>query len=229
MDGTARDVGVHRPIVLRDDPRYLQACRGLTQLGFDAARLPSGGHDVIYADPNWMFSNWSSKGALRGAARHYPCMSTPLLASLPVAGLAAADAWLFMWACWPLMPDALKVIEAWGFTFKGLAWEWWKVNPKTGKASFGGGYGTRKNCEPCLLATRGAPKRQSASERDFIETGDVLQAQRREHSRKPDEAYGAIERLTAPRHPLELFSRASRAGWTMWGNEVGLFEGGGAA
>jgi N6-adenosine-specific RNA methylase IME4 len=50
-------------------------------------------------------------------------------------------------------------------------------------------------------------------------TVDVT-ARRRGHSRKPDEAYVALERLYGDVRRLELFSRRARAGWTRWGNEL---------
>lgn len=185
---------------------------------WEAARnRPAGGYKVIYADPAWLFNNWSHKGANRGALKHYPCMTTELIAKLPVASLTAENSVLFMWSCWPLIFDAKKVIEGWGFEYSGLAWEWIKKNPDTGKYSFGGGYGTRKNLEPCLLATKGNPKIKTRSERDF------LYAPRREHSRKPEEAYEKIERMFDGPY-MELNSRTDRDGWDSWGNETGKFD-----
>ena len=80
----------------------------------------------------------------------------------------------------------------------------------------GMGYWTRANTEPCLLATRGKPKRLNADVRQAIITP------RRQHSRKPDGVYGRIERLVAGPY-LELFARTRRFGWDAWGNEVDKF------
>ena len=123
-----------------------------------------------------------------------------------------------MWCTWPLIFDAKPIIEARGFDYSGLAWEWIKKNPVTKKYAFGGGYGTRKNLEPCLLARRGEPKLKTRSERDF------LYAPRREHSRKPHEAYDKIERMFDGPY-IELFGRNKRDGWISWGNEIDKFEG----
>jgi N6-adenosine-specific RNA methylase IME4 len=79
------------------------------------------------------------------------------------------------------------------------------------------GYWTRANTEPCLLATRGKPKRLNADVRQGIIEP------RREHSRKPDCVHDRIERLVAGPY-LELFARARRPGWDAWGNEVGKFD-----
>jgi N6-adenosine-specific RNA methylase IME4 len=50
--------------------------------------------------------------------------------------------------------------------------------------------------------------------------GSVIEAPRREHSRKPDEAYDLIERMYPELPKIELFARHARAGWAAWGNEV---------
>lgn len=78
------------------------------------------------------------------------------------------------------------------------------------------GYWTRANTEPCLLATRGRPKRLNADVRQGII------APRREHSRKPDDIHARIERLV-PGPYLELFARTQRPGWTVWGNQTDKF------
>lgn len=163
-------------------------------------------YSVILADPAWTFKSYSDKGLGKSAQRHYDCMSIDEICALPVAGLAAPDCALFLWCTWPLIFKAERVINAWGFKYSGLAWEWIKQNPETGKYSFGGGYGTRKNLEPCLLARRGSPKILSRSERDFII------APRREHSRKPDEQYERIQRMYDGAY-CELFARQRRVGW----------------
>ena len=60
---------------------------------------------------------------------------------------------------------------------------------------------------------------------DMAELEVTLQARRREHSRKPDAAFDAIEGMfpdSAGRR-IELFSREARDGWRAWGNELGKF------
>lgn len=206
---------------------------------FQALRPPYG-FRVILADPPWAYENWSERGEGKGAARHYETQDLDWIKGLPVKMLAADDCVLFLWCTWPLMPVWASVIGAWGFEFAGLAWEWIKYNPETGKYAFGVGYGTRKNLEPCLLATRGNPslradqtffgtttEARSHSVRDFIEAWplDSIRAPRREHSRKPEEQYTRIEQMFDGPF-VELFSRANRKGWTAWGEQVGLFTDG---
>lgn len=183
--------------------------------------LPRNHFSTIYADPPWSFEFWSGKGKARSADNHYDTMRTADIASLPVTDLAAPDCALFMWACWPTMEDAFALIKAWGFEYKTCAFAWLKADPyrlfADDKTPFAGmGYWTRANSEVCLLATRGKPKRLNADVRQGII------APRREHSRKPDEIYGRIERLVAGPY-LEMFARTTRPGWTSWGNQVGKF------
>lgn len=200
----------------------------------------AGGFRVILADPPWSFKNYSSKGEEKNAKHHYDCMGEYELKQMPVQLLAADDCALFIWCTWPLQPIWQPVIEAWGFTYAGLAWEWRKFNPATGKYAFGPGYGTRKNLEPCLLATRGNPQLKSElpddlfgvgrvpegvrSVRDWMEwwPDDEIRQPRREHSRKPDEQYDRIETLLDGPY-VELFARQRRPGWASWGNQTDKF------
>jgi N6-adenosine-specific RNA methylase IME4 len=190
----------------------------------------AGEYKVIYADPPWRFATYSDKGKGRSPDAHYDCLSLEEITALPVGTWAARDAVLLLWATDPLLPRALEVIEAWGFTYKTVGFYWVKLNKSAAPITSGNGpllaerdfftglgFWTRANPEPCLLATRGHPKRSA---------GDVpklLIAPRREHSRKPDDAYGRIERLL-PGPYLELFARQSRPGWDGWGNQPGLFD-----
>ena len=205
----------------------------------DFIRLrPSGGFRVILADPPWSYENFSAAGEAKNAKAHYGCLPTAEMLKIPVGLLAAKDCALFIWCTWPLMPVWDPVIAGWGFRFAGLAWEWLKFNPVTGKYAFGPGYGARKNLEPCLLATRGNPRLRGASEffgrtdipegvhsvRDFIEAMplDAIRAPRRQHSRKPDEQYDRIETLFDGPY-IELFARQRRHGWEAWGDQTGKF------
>ena len=83
----------------------------------------------------------------------------------------------------------------------------------------GNGYGTRQNSEICWLGRRGSPRRKAKDVRELII------AQRREHSRKPDEQYERIEALCAGPY-VELFARQRRPGWTAWGDQIDHFKGG---
>ena len=206
-------MNIHDPITSEDDPRFISAKAGILEM---AQNRPAGGYNVIYIDYPWLFNTRSEKGKGKSADKHYPCISTELLCKLPVEALASNNCVLIMWCTWPLIFHAELVIESTGFEYSGLGWEWIKKNPVTGKFAFGGGYGTRKNLEPCLISRKGKPFLKSRSERDF------LFAPRREHSRKPVEAYEKIERMYDGPY-IELFGRERREGWDVFGNEVDKF------
>ena len=70
----------------------------------------TGTYEIIYADPPWRYSAKRVQGA---AENHYPTMSIDELCALPVAELAAKDSALFMWATFPQLPEALRLIRAW--------------------------------------------------------------------------------------------------------------------
>ena len=117
---------------------------------------------------------------------------------MPVADLAAPDSALFLWATFPQLPEALRLIEAWGFTYKSVAFVWLKKNKKADSWFYGLGFWTRGNAEICLLATKGHPKRQAANIHQFIVS--PIEA----HSKKPDEARVKIISLMGDLPRVEL-------------------------
>jgi N6-adenosine-specific RNA methylase IME4 len=186
--------------------------------------LPRGHFKAILADPPWAFKCWdrSKRAASRGSVTPYESMDMGDIRDLPVMSLCSPDCVLFMWAVWPMLPEAFRVLEAWGFEYKTCAFSWMKADPfrlfaDEATIYMGLGYWTRANTEPCLLGTRGKPKRRDAGVRQGIIEP------RREHSRKPDCVHQRIERLVDGPY-LELFARQSRPGWTTWGNEATKFD-----
>jgi N6-adenosine-specific RNA methylase IME4 len=183
-------------------------------------------YGVIYADPPWTFSTYSRKGKGRSAEAYYDCLSLDEIKAVPVGKWAAKDCVLLLWTTDPLMEQALDVIRAWGFKYKTVGFYWVKLKRYIPSAlynhesfSTGMGFWTRANPELCLLATRGSPRRRSANVRKLIVSP------RREHSRKPDEAYERIEALCEGPY-LEVFARNPRSGWDSFGFEVDAFSGG---
>lgn len=79
--------------------------------------LPNKKYSVIYADPPWNYLQKGAAGKKQGyAAQHYKTMTTDDICALPVQQLAGGGCLLFMWATFPTLPDALLVMDAWGFT-----------------------------------------------------------------------------------------------------------------
>lgn len=184
--------------------------------------LPKHHFGAILADPPWPFATWSPKGSGRSGEAHYGTMSHQDIENMPVLSLANPDAVLFLWVVQTQIPQAVKLIDAWGFTFKSVAFSWVKgeglpMFPDDITTQIGMGMWTRSEFEQCWLATRGKPKRLDAGVRQ------VLLEKRREHSRKPDGIHDRIERLIAGPY-LELFARQKRQGWTTWGNQTDKFK-----
>ncbi len=195
------------------------------------AGLPRNHYGAILADPPWKFYNWSRRpywertdaNTSRAVERHYDTMGENDLQAMPVGDLAADDCVLFIWIVWPSLPEALDLINAWGFTYKTCGFAWIKADNTQPdmfaadlKVEMRLGYWTRANSEVCLLATRGKPKRLDAGVRQGII------APRREHSRKPDGVHERIERLVSGPY-LELFARQRRPNWDVWGNQTDKF------
>ena len=185
--------------------------------------LPQKHFACIAADVPSHFKTFSKKG-LEGRPQHYKRMSKAELMALPVGDLAAKDCYLFYWTSAPWLKDAFEIIEAWGFKYSSVAFDWIKTNPKaplmfTGINDWhmGQGYTTRKNAEYCLLATRGKPQRQSK------EIRALLISPRLRRSEKPPEFYSRVEKYClGPR--LDLFSRQDRENWFSFGDEAGRFN-----
>lgn len=173
-------------------------------------------YGLVMADPPWSFDNWSVGGNKKTAKAQYACMETEDIAALPVGYLAGGDCWLWLWATHPMLDVGMAVLKAWGFRFV-TSGEWVKRGI-SGKLAMGTGYILRTASEPFLLGKIGDPKTFSRSERSAIE------APRRQHSRKPDNAYKMAERLFGPVRRADLFSRQSRPGWETWGHGAGYFD-----
>lgn len=175
---------------------------------------PSGGFDLIMADPPWSFDNFSAAGEAKNAKAQYGCMSIDDIKAMPVSALAADNCVLWLWVTNPMLREGFATLEAWGFEFKTAGH--WVKRTKHGKLAFGTGYILRCAGEPFLIGTRGAPK----TERNVR---SVFEGPIREHSRKPDEAFTEAERLMPHARRIEVFSRQRRPGWSNWGNEAEKF------
>ena len=178
-------------------------------------------YQIIYADPPWSYADQGCQGTM---ANHYKGMKFEDICNLPVKTLADDNCVLFIWATYPMLREILAVIKAWGFEYKSIAFQWIKKNKKGNGYFYGLGRWTRGNTEPCLLATKGKPKRKSASVFQIIEVPLT------KHSAKPLEVRDKIVELMGDLPRIELFARPDRRidlygkntfdGWDVWGNEV---------
>lgn len=142
-------------------------------------------------------------------------MSVDDICKLPVKDLADNNCVLFMWATYPKLEDALQVIKHWGFEYKTIAFQWVKTYKRGFGEFLGLGRWTRGNTEPCLLATKGKPKRVNAG------VSQLIFSPLRRHIQKPPETRIKIKKLLGEGIScIELFAREKVEGWDAWGNEV---------
>jgi N6-adenosine-specific RNA methylase IME4 len=169
---------------------------------------------TILADPPWQFQNRTGKVAPEHRRLlRYPTMELKEILELPVAKIAAATSHLYLWVPNALLPEGLRVMEAWGFTYKSnLVWH--KIRKDGGPDGRGVGFYFRNVTELILFGVRGRMRTLKAGRTQV----NILCSRKREHSRKPDEIYDLIESCS-PGPYIELFARFNRCGWSQWGNE----------
>lgn len=171
---------------------------------------------TILADPPWQFQNRTGKMAPEHKRlNRYGTMHLDDILSLPVRALANDPAHLYLWVPNALVPEGLRVMEAWGFQYKSnLVWH--KIRKDGGPDGRGVGFYFRNVTELVLFGVRGKNARTLKPGRSQV---NFLATQKREHSRKPDEIYDIIE-ACSPGPYLELFARGTRPKWQVWGNQA---------
>lgn len=171
---------------------------------------------TVLADPPWRFVNRTGKMAPEHRRlTRYETMTTEAIASLPVGEITQEPAHLYLWSPNALLPDALQVMAAWGFTYKtNIIWH--KVRKDGGSDGRGVGFYFRNVTEMLLFGVRGKSARTLQPGRTQV---NYISSRKEEHSRKPDEQYQLIE-ACSPGPYLELFARGIRQGWTYWGNQA---------
>lgn len=179
-------------------------------------KLKMFGYDLLVVDPPWDFENYSDAGTLKGADPHYEVQSLEWIRTLPVGQLARGDCLLLLWATGCMLDVAIDTLKHWGFVYKSeIIWRKLTVN---GKSRMGTGYRVRTMHEPILLGTIGNPQHKP-----FL---SVIDGQAREHSRKPEEFYAAVDESCPDLgFRADLFCRQQRIGWDAFGNETWKFGG----
>ena len=173
--------------------------------------------DCILADPPWSYDSngapaqWRpclDRGEKPHSVNHYyETMSLTDIEEMPIQSITAKDSVCFMWATVPLMPEAFRVMEAWGYKYKTmLTWE--KENGS------GMGYWFRGVTEHVLFGVRGNVKAFRSPVKN------ILRNKVGRHSAKPDQFHEIIESVTPNAKRVELFARYQRPGWTAFGNQV---------
>jgi N6-adenosine-specific RNA methylase IME4 len=180
------------------------------------ASVSDGGFGTVLADPPWRFVNRTGKMAPehKRLAR-YSTLTADEICALPVRDLVCEPSHLYLWVPNALLPDGLRVMQAWGFQYKSNI-VWHKIRKDGGSDGRGVGFYFRNVTELLLFGVRGKNARTLPPGRSQV---NMIATRKREHSRKPDEQYDLIEACS--RGPfLELFARGTRPGWTFWGNQA---------
>jgi N6-adenosine-specific RNA methylase IME4 len=186
--------------------------------GVEELRRATTGKRVgtVLADPPWRFQNKTGKIAPEHSRlRRYETLSVDDIANLAVRQVVDDVAHLYLWVPNAMLPDGLRVLSEWGFTYKSNI-VWHKIRKDGGSDGRGVGFYFRNVTELILFGVRGKNARTLAPGRSQV---NLLGTRKREHSRKPDEQYDIIESCS-PGPFLELFGRGTRKGWTTWGNQA---------
>lgn len=187
----------------------------------DLARtLRSRRFGTILADPPWQFTNRTGKMAPehRRLSR-YSTMKLDEICALPVGDYAAATSHLYLWVPNALLPEGLRVMQAWGFNYKSNI-VWYKTRKDGGPDGRGVGFYFRNVTELLLFGVKGKNARTREAGRTQV---NIIPQRKREHSRKPDETYDIIEACSTGPY-LEMFARGTRKGWTGWGAQAAEYE-----
>lgn len=203
--------------ITTEDKKERRAAREQILAGIQMA-LPERKFGVILADPEWRFEPFSREtGMDRAADNHYATSVTEAIAARPVGTIAADDCALFLWATVPMLPDALAVMAAWGFSYKSHAiWH---------KDRIGTGYWFRNRHELLLVGTRGNIPAPAMGE----QWASVTDAPVGRHSAKPEIFHEMIEAYFPTLPKIELNRRGPpRRGWAAWGYEAEPVDGQGA-
>lgn len=172
-------------------------------------------YKIIYADPPYRFSQGINprktfnKLATEELHLHYQTLSDQQIINLDIGQIADDQCVLFLWTTDAHLEVAIKAINNWGFKYKTVAFVWNKKRGFMGKW-------TVKQCEICLLATKGTAHKllKSFKEKSYLEELKTV------HSKKPVEVIKRIERMFGDLPRIELFAREKTPGWDVWGNEV---------
>ena len=188
-----------------------------------------GHYQLILVDPPWDYT--STQKGKKGFAGYLPYspMRYRDLKGLPIHDIAEKDCALLLWSTGPFLPQAIKVMETWGFRYVTTFGVWRKIYA-SGRPVCAPGCYSRSCHEYLLLGSRGrissfrrACNLNQLIDDDYKQLSDAehtIVAQRSGHSVKPQEAFELMEEFFTCDRKIELFARAKQAGWDAWGLEL---------
>lgn len=172
-----------------------------------------GGFQTVLADPPWRFANRTGKVAPEHRRLdRYSTLDLNEIYALDLDSVTAKNAHLYLWVPNALLPEGMKVMEAWGFRYvSNIVWA--KRRKDGGPDGRGVGFYFRNVTELILFGVKGSMRTLPPAR----STVNMIETRKREHSRKPDEQYDVIE-ACSPGPYLEMFARHPRDNWTVWGD-----------
>lgn len=191
---------------------------------FHFAPLEPHAYEFAMIDPAWPWVSRTVRGYSKSA--EYKTMPMDKIAELPVRDLLTSHGVVWLWCTWPLLGRQHLIAEqAWGLSVKtGGAWA---KRTRNGLLRPGTGFILRSVCEPFLICTlKGHRLRAKGAAYNLIESVEAIElnGRAREHSRKPDEAYRLVEKLTPGWKRADVYARQRRVGWDGYGDELGMFK-----
>jgi N6-adenosine-specific RNA methylase IME4/ParB-like chromosome segregation protein Spo0J len=171
---------------------------------------PAGKYRCIVIDPPWPMEKIQREVRPNQVAMDYPTMSIEEIKDFPIEAMADDAAHVYMWTTQRFLPDAFEIMEAWDVDYI-FTMVWHKPGgfQPVGLAQY--------NCEFVLFGRRGGLP--FADTKNFMA---CFEAERREHSRKPDEFYDVVRRVS-PGPRIDVFSREPREAFDQYGNETNRF------
>ncbi len=180
----------------------------------------SASYPIVLLDPPWKYYGDPTKWAAAG--KHYPLMDADEIAAAPPP--LARPGIAFIWTTSQFMSEAIKLLDRWGLTYRGVAFVWVKTS-RSGVPF--GARGVRpsitKPLTEFVLAGSNVAKGRPLPLADESIRQTVF-APPREHSRKPDEVQDALDAMYPGLAKLEMYARGARSGWDSWGLETDKFS-----
>lgn len=160
--------------------------------------------NLVLADPPWRYDFAETDS--RQIENQYPSATVDEI--IDHRPETEPDCVLLMWATVAKLKEALEVMDGWGFEYKTHAvWD---------KEKIGMGYWFRGQHELLLVGTKGKVSPPEPENR----VSSVFREARGGHSVKPECVYEWIERAFPNHNKLEMYCRAPREGWAVFGNEA---------
>jgi N6-adenosine-specific RNA methylase IME4 len=184
---------------------------GLANEGTEIPDIKPGEYQCIVIDPPWPIERIQAEDRTQHEkVFEYPTMSLDAISETEIGNLAHEECHLYLWTTQKFLPASFDILEGWGFRYI-FCMTWHKPG---GFQPFGL---PQYNSEFVLFGRRG-----SLGFEDTKAFPTCFDAPRREHSRKPDEFYDLVRRVSlGPR--VDVFSREKREGFDQWGDEVDKF------